>query len=463
MINYKTILEVKIQNQTIVLDPPISEARAFWYKKLHEQLEVICGLLRVEAYRYEKFKQSEAQAGKDKTYQTLILRMSQDVLNHAYMTLEKQITGAEEYVKTWKSYQTLWDIDASHIFNILDENIEKWQQILNEIRQGRKTFDNSETEKAFGAIIIYYGGVQAKVNNKYDQWHRDILNKFGSTLLENLMSFNQKVQKARRKLETLSIDVSDDVTMFVTEIQEMKHSHKVWGEEFEKYKSGYKLLISQRYQFPQEWLYIELVEGEWTAFKQLYGKKAKIMEEKIPELQKKIIDEERVALEKIKDVELQWKNEKPEQSNVLPSRALDILAAIGTKISTTKAEWVRICKAKELLEMELGDPKRLDSLEEQLNILRQCWQFLQKIWSTCVEPVNDTPFSAYVNKKVKDLLDSAAIQMKEAPAVVKGPMFFDEFRKIIENYKKVNNLVGELKSEAMKHRHWRDLMQKLHL
>ena len=53
--------------------------------------------------------------------------------------------------------------------------------------------------------------------------------------------------------------------------------------------------------------------------------------------------------------------------------------------------------------------------------------------------------------------------MKEAPAVVKGPMFFDEFRKIIENYKKVNNLVGELKSEAMKHRHWRDLMQKLHL
>jgi hypothetical protein len=77
MINYKTILEVKIQNQTIVLDPPISEARAFWYKKLHDQLEVICGLQRVEAYRYEKFKQSEGTQGiKDKTYQSLILKMS---------------------------------------------------------------------------------------------------------------------------------------------------------------------------------------------------------------------------------------------------------------------------------------------------------------------------------------------------------------------------------------------------
>jgi dynein heavy chain 1 len=85
--------------------------------------------------------------------------MSQEVLNQAYMTLEKQITAAEDYVKTWKSYQTLWDIDASHVFNILEENIDKWHQLLNEIRIGRKTFDNSETEKSFGAIIIYYGGV----------------------------------------------------------------------------------------------------------------------------------------------------------------------------------------------------------------------------------------------------------------------------------------------------------------
>lgn len=111
---------------------------------------------------------------------------------------------------------------------------------------------------------------------------------------------------------------------------------------------------------------IDLIEGEWSAFKQLYGKKAKIMEEKIPELQKKIIDEERVALEKIKDVELQWKNEKPVQGNVGPKEALDLLVTIGTRVSSTKAEWVRICKAKELLEMELGDPKRLDGIEEEL-------------------------------------------------------------------------------------------------
>ena len=76
--------------------------------------------------------------------------------------------AAEEYVKTWKSYQALWDIEASHVYKILSDNIDKWHQLLNEIKHGRKTFDNSEVEKPFGAIIIYYGGVQQKVNNKYD-------------------------------------------------------------------------------------------------------------------------------------------------------------------------------------------------------------------------------------------------------------------------------------------------------
>jgi dynein heavy chain 1, cytosolic len=80
LINYKTVLEVKIVNQTIVLDPPISEARAFWYKRFHEQLEIICGLKRVQAEHYEKFSKSDSAlggAGKgDRTYKDLILKMN---------------------------------------------------------------------------------------------------------------------------------------------------------------------------------------------------------------------------------------------------------------------------------------------------------------------------------------------------------------------------------------------------
>jgi dynein heavy chain 1 len=81
------------------------------------------------------------------------------------------------------------------------------------------------------------------VNNKYDQWHKDILNKFGVTIADNMREFHLKLQKARRKLETLSIDGSEDVAMFVTEIQEMQPNFEVWARELEKFKGGHKLLV----------------------------------------------------------------------------------------------------------------------------------------------------------------------------------------------------------------------------
>ncbi len=114
-----------------------------------------------------------------------------------------------------------------------------------------------------------------------------------------------------------------------------------------------------------------------------------------------------------------WANGKPDKSDVLPYRALDVLAIIEKKIVNTKDEWIRICKAKELLEMELGDPKRLDPLEDQLKLMKQSWEFLKDTWSKYIDPINDTPFTAYVEKKVKDLLDTASSSMKAASAIVR--------------------------------------------
>ncbi len=53
--------------------------------------------------------------------------------------------------------------------------------------------------------------------------------------------------------------------------------------------------------------------------------------------------------------------------------------------------------------------------------------------------------------------------MKQVGRKITQYQVFEEYVKIIKKYKKVNEIVGELKTEAMKLRHWKDLMQKLHL
>lgn len=122
-------------------------------------------------------------------------------ITDAYTELEKVLKATNSYFDIWKQYQALWDLQSAQIYDMLEDDVEKWTQLLNEIRQGRKTFDTSDDKKTFGALIINYGGVKQEVNNKYDQWHKEILNKFGSKLKSTMRAFYEEIQGARRKLE----------------------------------------------------------------------------------------------------------------------------------------------------------------------------------------------------------------------------------------------------------------------
>jgi dynein heavy chain 1 len=79
-----------------------------------------------------------------------------------------------------------------------------------------------------------------------------------------MRDFYKGIQEARRKLEGLSVDATDDVTLFVTEIQEIKRQVDTWENQLESMKRGEKLLLGQRYQFPNDWLFIDIVEFEWS-------------------------------------------------------------------------------------------------------------------------------------------------------------------------------------------------------
>lgn len=62
-------------------------------------------------------------------------------------------------LQVWLQYQCLWDMQAENIYNRLGEDLNKWQALLVQIRKARGTFDNAETKKEFGPVVIDYGKV----------------------------------------------------------------------------------------------------------------------------------------------------------------------------------------------------------------------------------------------------------------------------------------------------------------
>lgn len=69
-------------------------------------------------------------------------------------------------LQVWLQYQCLWDMQAENIYNRLGEDLNKWQALLVQIRKARGTFDNAETKKEFGPVVIDYGKVRSAVSLK---------------------------------------------------------------------------------------------------------------------------------------------------------------------------------------------------------------------------------------------------------------------------------------------------------
>jgi dynein heavy chain 1 len=82
-----------MQSQTFILDPPLAEARASLYTQLHEQIEVICGLRRVEAQRYGRYRGQENQ--RDQTYMGLVKQLNDYNISDAYESLENVLENAD--------------------------------------------------------------------------------------------------------------------------------------------------------------------------------------------------------------------------------------------------------------------------------------------------------------------------------------------------------------------------------
>ncbi|KAI7869607.1 dynein heavy chain [Mucor mucedo] len=456
--------EIRIRNQLMYLDPPIEQARTSWWFQLHDWLAVVCHLPRIQSSRYEGGLSVRDNPSIEKTYASLLTRMGDNSLEHAYQIVEDKIRQVSDYVNIWLQYQSLWDLESSHVFTILEDDLGKWQQILLEIKKARSTFDNSETEQSFGPLVVDYEQVQSKVNQKYDQWQREILNKFGSLLGSSMKDFHTSVSKARYELEQQSIESNStgEAVTFITFVQDLKRKVAKWSQDVDLFRQGQKTLERQRFQFPNDWVYVDQVDGEWSAFNEILSRKNNAIQEQIAGLQMKIVAEDKVVEQKIRDICAEWEKNKPVQGDIKPDIATNTLSIFEGRVTRLKEEYDMVCRAKEALDLEQTSEDRLDPVLEELRDLKSVWTSLARVWQSVYE-IRDTPWSSVVPRKVRGHIDELVNSTKEMPNRMRQYAAYEFMQDTLRQLLRVNPLVGDLKSEALRERHWRQIFKSLRI
>ena len=255
------------------LHPPLPEARTKIYELMFAWQAIVTSLTRIQSTRY----QVALDRPTFQTYRDLLTKMPDgpEVLAAAYTAIEDRMKEVKVYVDEWFNYQALWDLQPDKLYGTLKEDISLWMRCLNDIKKSRTIFDTTETRKEFGPVVIDYGKVQSKVTLKYDSWHKEVLGKFGTLLGNEMAQFHTHVSKSRNELEQQSLEAgsTSDAVGLITYVQSLKRKMKAWEKQVETYKEGQRILERQRFQFPNQWLHVDNIEGEWGAFSEIIKRK----------------------------------------------------------------------------------------------------------------------------------------------------------------------------------------------
>ncbi|CAG8744802.1 1323_t:CDS:2, partial [Acaulospora colombiana] len=173
------------------------------------------------------------------------------------------------------------------------------------------------------------------------------------------------------------------------------------------------------------------------------------------DLQKKIVEEDANVEKDIQIIVTEWDLKKPIQGSTKPADAIEILNEFKGR-----EKYDTVCRAKEALNMASTSEARLEPVREELEDLQSVWNALFDVWKS-IDKIKEALWSSVVPRKIRQQLDALLTTTKEMPTRMRSYAAFEYVQDTIKQYIKINPILAELKSEALKERHWKQLFKVL--
>jgi dynein heavy chain 1, cytosolic len=148
-----------------------------------------------------------------------------------------------------------------------------------------------------------------------------------------------------------------------------------------------------------------------------------------------------------------WNSEKPVAGHIAPEAALATLLSFETRFRNAETEYDTVAKAKDALDLAQSPPNPVLPLLDELQDFKSVWTALSKIWES-LHNLRDTLWTSVAPRKVRQSLDGLVAITKDMPSRMRQYSAFEYVLGVLQKLIKINSLLSELKSDAIKERHW---------
>jgi dynein heavy chain 1 len=119
-----------------------------------------------------------------------------------------------------------------------------------------------------------------------------------------------------------------------------------------------------------------------------------------------------------------------------------------------------VSKAKEALDIAAGGDNVLAGILEEVQDFKSVWSALSTIWKS-LHDLRDTLWSSVITRKIRQGLEGLINMTKEMPSRMRQYAAFEHIQNVLRQLVRVNPLLSELKSEAVRERHWTKIFKAL--
>ena len=141
--------------------------------------------------------------------------------------------------------------------------------------------------------------------------------------------------------------------------------------------------------------------------------------------------------------------------------ALETLKIFEGRVGRLKGEYERVHKAKEALDLQQGlVENQLAPIEEEIQDLNSVWVELSATWKE-IDTLKETMWTAIVPRKIRHSLEDLLNGLKNLPNRMKSYAAYTHLQNSIKAYLKYNAIVMDLRSDALRERHWKELKKRL--
>jgi len=148
-----------------------------------------------------------------------------------------------------------------------------------------------------------------------------------------------------------------------------------------------------------------------------------------------------------------WNSEKPVAGNIPPDEALSTLDGFESRFRNIETEYDTVAKAKDALNLQQSPPNPVLPLLDELQDFKSVWVALSKIWES-LRDLRDLLWTTVVPRKLRQSLDGLVAITKDMPSRMRQYSAFEYVLGVLQKLIKINPLLSELKSDAIKERHW---------